>query len=63
MTNRLWLDAHTNYEGDVLITFPSHIDDFVIIWFLEQFLQLAPDIRLSIKYHFTTGIPSFVCSF
>jgi len=55
ITNRLWLNAHTNYQCDVLLTFPSRIDDYVIIWFLEQLLQLAPDILISIKYHFTTG--------
>ncbi len=55
ITNRLWLNAHTNYECDVLLTFPEKIDDRVIIWFLEKFLQLEPDIRISIKYHFTTG--------
>lgn len=54
-TNRLWLNAHTNYDCDVLITFPTHTDDYTIIWFLEQLIQLAPDIRISIKYHFTTG--------
>ncbi len=55
ITNRLWLNAHTNYECDVLLTFPEKIDDNVIIWFLEKFLQLEPDIRISIKHHFTTG--------
>jgi hypothetical protein len=55
ITNRLWLNAHTNYECDVLLTFPSRIDDQVIVWFLEKFTQLEPDIRISIKYHFTTG--------
>ncbi len=55
ITNRLWLNAHTNYTCDVLLTFPEKIDDRVIIWFLEKFLQLEPDIRISIKYHFTTG--------
>jgi len=55
MSNRLWLNAHTNYQCDVLLTFSSHIDDYVLIWFLEQLHQLAPDIVLSIKYHFTTG--------
>jgi hypothetical protein len=55
ITNRLWLNAHSNYDCDVLITFPARIDDYVIVWFLEQLLQLAPDIRISIKCHFTTG--------
>ncbi len=55
ISNRLWLNAHTNYECDVLITFSSHIDDYGIIWFLEQLIQLEPDIQISIKYHFTTG--------
>ena len=63
ITNRLWLNAHQNYECDVLITFPSDVDDFVIIWFLEQLLQLAPDIRISIKYHFTTGKRTWKSSF
>lgn len=54
-TNRLWLNAHTNYDCDVLLTFPARVDDYVLVWFLEQLLQLAPDIRISIKYHFTTG--------
>ena len=56
ITNRLWLNAHTNYKCDVLLTFPAKIDDEVLIWFLEKFLQLEPDIRISIKHHFTTGI-------
>lgn len=55
ITNRLWLNAHTNYECDVLLTFPTHSEDFTLIWFLEQLHHLAPDIRVSIKYHFTTG--------
>jgi hypothetical protein len=55
ITNRLWLNAHSNYECDVLLTFSARIDDYVIVWFLEQLLQLAPDIQISIKYHFTTG--------
>jgi hypothetical protein len=55
ITNRLWLNAHTNYQCDVLLTFPSRIDDYVIIWFLEQLHQLAADIHITIKYHFTTG--------
>jgi len=38
------------------LTFPAKIDDEVLIWFLEKFLQLEPDIRISIKHHFTTGI-------
>ncbi|CAF0734298.1 unnamed protein product [Adineta steineri] len=63
ITNRLWLNAHTNYECDVLLTFPARIDDYVIIWFLEQLLQLAPDIRISIKYHFTTGVYGFYLTF
>ncbi|CAF2680714.1 unnamed protein product [Rotaria sp. Silwood2] len=63
ITNRLWLNAHTNYECDVLLTFPTRIDDYTIIWFLEQLLQLAPDIRISIKYHFTTGVYGFYVTF
>lgn len=55
ITNRLWLNAHSNYECDVLLTFPEKIDDQTIIWFLEEFLRLEPDIRIMIKYHFTTG--------
>ena len=55
ISNRLWLNAHTNYECDVLLTFPTRVDDYGLVWFLEQLLQLAPDIRISIKYHFTTG--------
>ena len=55
ITNRLWLNAHTNYDCDVLLTFPARVDDNVIVWFLEKFLQLEPDVRISIKYHFTTG--------
>jgi hypothetical protein len=55
ITNRLWLNAHTNYQCDVLLTFPSRVDDYVIIWFLEQLHQLTSDIHISIKYHFTTG--------
>jgi len=55
ITNRLWLNAHTNDECDVLITFSARIDDYTIVWFLEQLLLLAPDILISIKYHFTTG--------
>lgn len=55
LSNRLWLNAHTNYQADVLLTFSSHIDDYVLIWFLEQLIQLAPDIYVSVKYHFTTG--------
>lgn len=55
ITNRLWLNAPTNYNCDVLLTFPEKISDQVITWFLKKFLQLEPDIRISIKYHFTTG--------
>lgn len=55
ITNRLWLNAHCNYQCDVLITFPPRVDDYVLVWFLEKLLQFAPDIRVSIKYHFTTG--------
>lgn len=55
ITNRLWLNAHTNYDCDVLLTFPPRVDDRVIVWLLEQLLRLEPDIRISIKYHFTTG--------
>lgn len=55
ITNRLWLNAHTNYQCDVLLTFPEKIHDQVIVWFLKKLLQLEPDIRISIKYHFTTG--------
>ncbi|CAF4379539.1 unnamed protein product, partial [Rotaria magnacalcarata] len=25
ITNRLWLNAHTNYDCDVLLTFPSRV--------------------------------------
>ncbi|CAF2667701.1 unnamed protein product [Rotaria sp. Silwood2] len=63
ITNRLWLNADTNYECDVLLTFPARIDDHVIIWFLEKFIQLQPDIRISIKYHFTTGVYGFYLTF
>ncbi|CAF0984037.1 unnamed protein product [Rotaria sordida] len=63
ITNRLWLNADTNYECDVLLTFPARIDDHVIIWFLEKFIQLQPDIRISIKYHFTTGVYGFYVTF
>ncbi|CAF1031437.1 unnamed protein product [Rotaria sordida] len=63
ITNRLWLNAHTNYECDVLLTFPANIDDYAVIWFLEQLLLLAPDIRISIKYHFTTGVYGFYVTF
>lgn len=55
ITNRLWLNAHTNYDCDVLLTFPAPIDDRVIVWYLEKLLEFEPDIRISIKYHFTTG--------
>ncbi|CAF0996104.1 unnamed protein product [Adineta ricciae] len=61
ISNRLWLNAHTNYECDVLLTFPTRVDDYGLVWFLEQLLQLAPDIRISIKYHFTTGEDIFSC--
>ena len=60
ISNRLWLNAHTNYECDVLLTFPTRVDDYGLVWFLEQLLQLAPDIRISIKYHFTTGEDFFL---
>ncbi|UJR15035.1 hypothetical protein I4U23_002008 [Adineta vaga] len=63
ITNRLWLNAHTNYDCDVLLTFPARIDDNVIVWYLEKFLQLEPDIRISIKYHFTTGVYGFYLTF
>ncbi|UJR31643.1 hypothetical protein I4U23_019124 [Adineta vaga] len=63
ISNRLWFNAHTNYECDVLLTFPARVDDFAIIWFLEQILQLAPDIRITIKYHFTTGVYGFYLTF
>ncbi|CAF1556649.1 unnamed protein product, partial [Adineta steineri] len=63
ITNRLWLNAHTNYDCDVLLTFPARIDDNVIIWYLEKFLQLESDIRISIKYHFTTGVYGFYLTF
>ncbi|CAF1567757.1 unnamed protein product [Rotaria magnacalcarata] len=63
ITNRLWLNAHTNYDCDVLLTFPSRVDDYTVIWFLEQLLQLAPGIRISIKYHFTTGVYGFYVTF
>ncbi|CAF1366308.1 unnamed protein product [Adineta steineri] len=63
ITNRLWLNAHTNYDCDVLLTFPARIDNNVIIWFLEKFLQLESDIRISIKYHFTTGVYGFYLTF
>lgn len=55
ITNRLWLNAHSNESCDVLLTFPEKIDDQLIIFFLEEFLRLEPDIRISVKYHFTTG--------
>ncbi|CAF1654394.1 unnamed protein product [Rotaria magnacalcarata] len=63
ITNRLWLNAHTNYDCDVLLTFPSRVEDYTVIWFLEQLLQLAPGIRISIKYHFTTGVYGFYVTF
>ncbi|CAF0967165.1 unnamed protein product [Adineta ricciae] len=63
ITNRLWLNAHTNYDCDVLLTFPARVDDNVIVWFLEKFLQLEPDVRISIKYHFTTGVYGFYLTF
>lgn len=55
ISNRLWLNADTNHKCDVLLTFPERIEDHVITWFLEKFIELQPDIRISIKYHFTTG--------
>lgn len=55
ITNRLWLNAHSNEQCDVLLTFPEKIDDQTIVCFLEALLRLEPDIRISIKYHFTTG--------
>jgi hypothetical protein len=55
ISNRLWLNAHTNYDCDVLMTFPANVDDHVIVWFLEQLFRLEPDIRISIKHHITTG--------
>ncbi|CAF3572344.1 unnamed protein product [Adineta steineri] len=63
ITNRLWLNAHTNYDCDVLLTFPARIDNNVIIWYLEKFLQLESDIRISIKYHFTTDVYGFYLTF
>ena len=63
ITNRLWLNARTNDECDVLLTFPERVDDQVIRWFLEQFLRLEPSIRISIKYHFTTGVYGFYLTF
>ncbi|CAF1615190.1 unnamed protein product [Rotaria magnacalcarata] len=63
ISNRLWRNADTNYKCDVLLTFPELIDDRVIVWFLEKFIQLQPDIRVSIKHHFTTGVYGFYLTF
>ncbi|CAF0906326.1 unnamed protein product [Didymodactylos carnosus] len=63
LTNRLWLKSQANHECDLLITFPSRIDENKIIWFLKQLLLLEPDIRISIKYHFTTGVYGFYITF